>query len=263
VPRSRESDSSARGSYLSSDSPADLPPLKPSHTSRQEYMSLINSSSRAHEEMVGSKTRAHDEGLSSNMRGGLDQTGTSMSARVHEEYMRMTPSANGQSYVRLASGGQRIYRGRVRASLPLATSHKPYQTLEVNQQQEKTMSRGTTNGGTPCLVDPGIALHQQEWYHGNVSRIEAETALRLHPPGSYLIRNCESARKDYSLSLKSSHGYMHMRIQLTPSGHYILGQFSRPFASIADMVNYYTVNRLPIKGAEHVSLKAPLCEQLL
>ena len=36
---------------------------------------------------------------------------------------------------------------------------------------------------------------------------------------------------------RSSHGYMHMRIQLTPSGHYILGQFSRPFASIADMVS--------------------------
>ena len=78
-------------------------------------MSLINSSTHAHEEAIGSKTRALDEGLtvSSNMRG-LDQTGTSMSARVHEEYMRMTPSANGQSYVRLASGGQRIYRGRVR-----------------------------------------------------------------------------------------------------------------------------------------------------
>ena len=43
------------------------------------------------------------------------------------------------------------------------------------------------------------------WYHGNVSRIEAETALRLQPPGSYLIRNCESARKDYSLSLKYVH----------------------------------------------------------
>ena len=80
-------------------------------------MSLINSSTRAHEEVVSSKTRAaQDEGLtvSTNMRAGGDQTGTSMSARVHEEYMRMTPSANGQSYVRLASGGQRIYRGRVR-----------------------------------------------------------------------------------------------------------------------------------------------------
>lgn len=112
-------------------------------------------------------------------------------------------------------------------------------------------------------MDPGIQLHQQEWYHGNISRVEAEAALRLHPPGSYLVRNCESARKDYSLSLKSSHGFMHMRIQLTPSSQYILGQFSRPFNTIAEMVNYYTVNRLPIKGAEHVSLKIPLCEQLL
>ena len=40
------------------------------------------------------------------------------------------------------------------------------------------------------------------WYHGNISRVEAEAALRPHPPGSYLVRNCESARKDYSLSLK-------------------------------------------------------------
>ena len=75
---------------------------------------------------------------------------------------------------------------------------------------------------------------------------------------------------------------MHMRIQLTASGQYILGQFSRPFNNIAEMINYYTVragrsgqegltlkvlvfqvNRLPIKGAEHVSLKIPLCEQLL
>lgn len=113
------------------------------------------------------------------------------------------------------------------------------------------------------LVDPSIQLHQQEWYHGNISRIEAEAALRLHPSGSYLVRNCESARKDYSLSLKSSHGFMHMRIQLTGGGQYILGQFSRPFNTIAEMINYYTVNRLPIKGAEHTSLRTPLCEQLL
>ena len=73
-------------------------------------MSLINSTTRTHEEVISSKTRAHVEGLT--VRGD-DQT-PSMSGRVQEEYMRMTPSANGQSYVRLASGGQRIYRGRVR-----------------------------------------------------------------------------------------------------------------------------------------------------
>ena len=62
---------------------------------------------------------------------------------------------------------------------------------------------------------------------------------------------------------RSSHGFMHMRIQLTGAGQYILGQFSRPFNTIAEMINYYTVNRLPIKGAEHTSLRTPLCEQLL
>ena len=110
------------------------------------------------------------------------------------------------------------------------------------------------------------------------------------------------------LITRSSHGYMHMRIQLTPSGHYILGyhpdyQLNQNYIGINNLsiyrtvqstlclnrwyglyhficssilsmewtyselalfqVNYYTVNRLPIKGAEHVSLKAPLCEQLL
>jgi len=38
---------------------------------------------------------------------------------------------------------------------------------------------------------------------------------------------------------------------------------SRPFPSIPHMINYYTINRLPIKGAEHVSLRTPVCEQLL
>ena len=47
-----------------------------------------------------------------------------------------------------------------------------------------------------------LAMTLHRWYHGNISRLEAEAALRLHPSGSYLVRNCESARKDYSLSLK-------------------------------------------------------------
>ena len=38
---------------------------------------------------------------------------------------------------------------------------------------------------------------------------------------------------------------MHMRIQLTASGQYILGQFSRPFNNIAEMINYYTVSDRP------------------
>ena len=57
---------------------------------------------------------------------------------------------------------------------------------------------------------------------------------------------------------------MHMRIQRDVSSEkFILGQFSKPFPSIPEMVHYYTLNRLPIKGAEHMCLLRPVCEQLL
>jgi len=234
-PRSRESESSsARGSYLSNEGG-----VNDNHGDNGNHM---------HNGLLPHEYRCANANSNHKSNDGMNH-----------DYMRMS--------------GQKIYRGRIRASLPVGgPSHKPYQTLEVSPEQDKAlMSRVQPPTGPNTfsekqqlhLVDPCIQLHQQEWYHGNVSRLEAEAALRLHPPGSYLVRNCESARKDYSLSLKSSHGFMHMRIQLTPSGHYILGQFSRPFSSIAEMINYYTINRLPIKGAEHVSLKIPLCEQLL
>ena len=95
--RSRESDSSARGSYLSSE----------------------------------------EQGRGSYLSSEVEEQGSEPPPLPPpHEYMRMGvggPPAH-QSYVRLASGGQRIYRGRVRASLPIGTAHKPYQTLEVGEQ---------------------------------------------------------------------------------------------------------------------------------
>lgn len=56
---------------------------------------------------------------------------------------------------------------------------------------------------------------------------------------------------------------MHMRIQRAPEGGFVLGQFSRPFPSVPEMVAHYTASRLPIRGAEHMCLVSPVCEQLL
>ena len=38
---------------------------------------------------------------------------------------------------------------------------------------------------------------------------------------------------------------------------------SKPFRTIAQMLLYYSRNSLPVKGIEHISLKKPVCEQLL
>ena len=63
---------------------------------------------------------------------------------------------------------------------------------------------------------------------------------------------------------RSSKGYMHMKIRRDPqSRDFQLSDFERRFMTVPQMVHHYTRNRLPIKGAEHMCLKAPLREQML
>uniref|UniRef100_A0A182FM59 SH2 domain-containing adapter protein D n=1 Tax=Anopheles albimanus TaxID=7167 RepID=A0A182FM59_ANOAL len=114
------------------------------------------------------------------------------------------------------------------------------------------------------LIDASIPLDRQGWYHGSISRIDAEKILRPLSEGSFLVRNSESTRQDYSLTLKSAKGFMHMRIQRdTDSGQFILGQFSRPFPTIPDMIRHFCLNRLPVRGAEHMCLLEPVIAQIL
>ena len=78
------------------------------------------------------------------------------------------------------------------------------------------------------------------WY----ARSDFLLASPDHFPFSQLI----PAMFIYHPHPRSSHGFMHMRIQLTSGGQYILGQFSRPFNNIAEMINYYTVSVRPYKS---------------
>lgn len=117
-----------------------------------------------------------------------------------------------------------------------------------------------------------------------MSRRQAEHILQSRPPGSFLVRQCESgSQNDYSLSIKYTNlffncssiflicsvflrtlqGCMHMRICYS-GGFYILGECSRPFSSILCMIKYFTQVFVPIRGAVHVKLGTPVlrCEIL-
>lgn len=56
---------------------------------------------------------------------------------------------------------------------------------------------------------------------------------------------------------------MHMKIVKNGDNKYVLGVFSKPFSTIPEMVKHYTINKLPIRGAEHMSLLYPVIDQLL
>ncbi|XP_076011615.1 SH2 domain-containing adapter protein F isoform X2 [Genypterus blacodes] len=112
-------------------------------------------------------------------------------------------------------------------------------------------------------IDPTMALESQFWYHGAISRTDAESLLRLCKEASYLVRNSETSKNDYSLSLKSSQGFMHMKLSRTKENKYVLGQNSCPFDSVPEIIHFYSSRKLPIKGAEHMSLLYPVAIRTL
>ncbi|XP_029285787.1 src homology 2 domain containing transforming protein D, b isoform X2 [Cottoperca gobio] len=112
-------------------------------------------------------------------------------------------------------------------------------------------------------VDATLPLEKQVWYHGSLSRSEAESLLMLCKECSYLVRNSQNNRSDYSLSLRSCQGFMHMKFTKYKDGKYILGQNSPPFDTIPEVIHFYTTHKLPIRGAEHLSLLFPVLVQTL
>ncbi|KFQ91097.1 SH2 domain-containing adapter protein F, partial [Nipponia nippon] len=112
-------------------------------------------------------------------------------------------------------------------------------------------------------IDPALPLESQCWYHGAISRTDAETLLRLCKEASYLVRNSETSKNDFSLSLKSSQGFMHMKLSRTQENKYVLGQHSPPFDSVPEIIHHYASRKLPIKGAEHMSLLYPVAIRTL
>uniref|UniRef100_A0A3Q2YEZ9 Src homology 2 domain containing transforming protein D, b n=1 Tax=Hippocampus comes TaxID=109280 RepID=A0A3Q2YEZ9_HIPCM len=116
---------------------------------------------------------------------------------------------------------------------------------------------------SPLRVDPTQPLEKQVWYHGSLSRSEAESLLTLSKECSYLVRNSQTNRCDYSLSLRSCQGFMHIKFTQCKDGKYVLGHNSPPFDSIPELVHFYTTHKLPIRGAEHLSLLFPVLVQTL
>ena len=54
----------------------------------------------------------------------------------------------------------------------------------------------------PLLSLPPSSPLPSRWYHGSIKRTEAEAILEKHPDFSFLVRNSESCRTDFSLSIR-------------------------------------------------------------
>ncbi|RMC01024.1 hypothetical protein DUI87_22711 [Hirundo rustica rustica] len=116
---------------------------------------------------------------------------------------------------------------------------------------------------SPRHVDTSLPLEKQAWYHGPIGRAGAETLLALCREGSFLVRDCETSPDDYSLSLRSSHGFVHVKLTRTREQHFTLGRAGAAFPSVPAAVGHYTARALPVRGARHLSLLYPVAAQPL
>ncbi|XP_070575900.1 SH2 domain-containing protein 2A-like isoform X2 [Ptychodera flava] len=79
-------------------------------------------------------------------------------------------------------------------------------------------------GGCATNLESDVVLQQSPWFHGAISRKEAEDLLKGKPRGSYLIRVSES-RPGFSLTTRTRKRCLHYMIDQKSNGKYeIVGE---------------------------------------
>jgi len=78
------------------------------------------------------------------------------------------------------------------------------------------------------------------WYFGKIKRIEAEKKLLLpqNEHGAYLIRDSESRRNDYSLSVRDGDTVKHYRIRQLDEGGFFIARRTT-FRTLQELVEHY------------------------
>ncbi|NXL68452.1 SHE protein, partial [Chordeiles acutipennis] len=134
----------------------------------------------------------------------------------------------------------------------------PRQHLRQKSWTPKMLKPAGVEPGEGERVDPALALEKQPWYHGAITRAEAESRLQACREAGYLVRTSESGSGKYSIALRTSQGCVHIIVAQTKDNKYTLSQASGVFASVPEVVHYYSTEKLPFKGAEHMALLHPV-----
>lgn len=88
---------------------------------------------------------------------------------------------------------------------------------------------------------PSLCPSSVRWYNGKIKRIEAEKKLLLpeNEHGAFLIRDSESRRNDYSLSVRDGDTVKHYRIRQLDEGGFFIARRTT-FRTLPDLVEHYS-----------------------
>ncbi|CAF4835301.1 unnamed protein product, partial [Rotaria sp. Silwood2] len=111
-----------------------------------------------------------------------------------------------------------------------------------------------------------IEMDSHPWFHGSITRVEAETILLQKDPntqryyqldGAFLVRMCESSPGDFSLSVKCQDQVQHFKVLRDGMGKYFLWVVK--FDSINELINYHRTTS--VNRGQNLLLKDMVSEQ--
>uniref|UniRef100_A0A8C5YFL5 Hematopoietic SH2 domain containing n=1 Tax=Microcebus murinus TaxID=30608 RepID=A0A8C5YFL5_MICMU len=85
------------------------------------------------------------------------------------------------------------------------------------------------------------------WFHGAISREDAEHLLRPQPPGAFLIRVSHS-HVGYTLSYKAQGCCRHFMVKLLDDGSLVMPGETAAHASLADLVTFHQQQPIELHG---------------
>ncbi|WAQ97165.1 SH24B-like protein [Mya arenaria] len=102
--------------------------------------------------------------------------------------------------------------------------------------------------GRKSVIDPNTG-RPEEWFHGVISRMDAEKLLLEKPLGSYLVRVSEKVW-GYTISYRAIDRCKHFLIDATEEAYHFFGPNQLPHNSIRDLVKHHKINPITMVGGE-------------
>ncbi|KAF6778640.1 hypothetical protein AHF37_01863 [Paragonimus kellicotti] len=129
----------------------------------------------------------------------------------------------------------------------------------------------TSSGPAGITATPGLSVlppHQR--FGGYVDPSRSDLAHQF-PVGKAV--GSQFAAVPFATSLPTPHWevlpledqphktFLHMKISRNSNGQFILGEYSQPYTSVPQMIYRYACTKVPVQGAEFVTLVHPVCRR--
>ncbi|XP_053317727.1 SH2 domain-containing adapter protein D [Spea bombifrons] len=123
------------------------------------------------------------------------------------------------------------------------------------KEENESISQDTIHSLFGENQDTKLSLQREAWYHGEISREDAERLLCETDLGSFLLRT-ENDGVCY-LSVRGCESILHVNVACVED-RFQLGDIGPSFPCIQDLIQYYLQSPLFVPGEGQVSLKCPV-----